>query len=336
MSIEGNRSEGGMFSPGEILSASKLNDLAQHAGYGRQWHSSGNLVAQGPFGTVDLSGGNVAAGSGIGYDQFEVTWSKTKKDDKETYWFKIRPGYCTVLDHFIRIVGTPAGAISVGDTSISTNEFGVRNLYYVNTCNAFGSKKDLDVGNGLNENIFSVESTATNEDSFIIFLYRHTPGFNKPKLGVMSYLKFVTYFTAWTSGFQAATVQPNYGSAAGTRTNNLKGGLHNYMETNLPPLESPIRLDQMKSAETDFMSVTNVKEWYRLGLHVQVIAIFDPATEDLRQVKKGHVTMETSAEEVIVSVTDPINTTTILESNGWGSYFYENPDANFTGLKFES
>jgi hypothetical protein len=56
MSIEGNRSEGGMFSPGEILSASKLNDLAQHAGYGRQWHSSSTLVAQGPFGTVDLSG----------------------------------------------------------------------------------------------------------------------------------------------------------------------------------------------------------------------------------------------------------------------------------------
>jgi len=63
MSIEGNRSEGGMFSPGEILYASKLNDLAQLAGYGRQWHSTANLVAQGPFGTVDLSG---AADAGIG------------------------------------------------------------------------------------------------------------------------------------------------------------------------------------------------------------------------------------------------------------------------------
>ncbi len=73
MSIEGNRSEGGMFYPGEILYASKLNDLARHAGYGRQWHSTGNLVAQGPFGTVDLTGSRDAGiGNNIDYP-FKVT-----------------------------------------------------------------------------------------------------------------------------------------------------------------------------------------------------------------------------------------------------------------------
>jgi len=73
MSIEGNRSEGGMFSPGEILSASKLNDLAQHAGYGRQWHSNNNLVAQGPFGTVDLSGAANPVSATIYDFPFKVT-----------------------------------------------------------------------------------------------------------------------------------------------------------------------------------------------------------------------------------------------------------------------
>jgi hypothetical protein len=73
MSIEGNRSEGGMFRPGEILYASKLNELAQHAGYGRQWHSSNTLVAQGPFGTVDLTG-SPDAGMPVDYDYpFKVT-----------------------------------------------------------------------------------------------------------------------------------------------------------------------------------------------------------------------------------------------------------------------
>jgi hypothetical protein len=51
-SIEGDRSEGGMFSAGEPLSASKLNYLAQLAGYGTTKHSSSLKTVQGPFGTV--------------------------------------------------------------------------------------------------------------------------------------------------------------------------------------------------------------------------------------------------------------------------------------------
>jgi hypothetical protein len=50
--IEGNRSQGGLFSQGEALSAAKLNNLAQLAGYGTTKHSSGVQTVQGPFGTV--------------------------------------------------------------------------------------------------------------------------------------------------------------------------------------------------------------------------------------------------------------------------------------------
>lgn len=52
MSIEGDRSKAGMFSEGEVLSASKLNDLGALAGYGTTIHSDGVSTIQGTNGTV--------------------------------------------------------------------------------------------------------------------------------------------------------------------------------------------------------------------------------------------------------------------------------------------
>lgn len=56
MSIEGNRSKAGMFSPGEVLGATKMNNLAEIAGYGTTMHSAGAQTIQGPNGTVFMEG----------------------------------------------------------------------------------------------------------------------------------------------------------------------------------------------------------------------------------------------------------------------------------------
>lgn len=52
MSIEGDRNKAGMFSEGEILSATKLNELGALAGYGTTIHSDGASTIQGTSGTV--------------------------------------------------------------------------------------------------------------------------------------------------------------------------------------------------------------------------------------------------------------------------------------------
>jgi hypothetical protein len=119
MSIEGNRSGGGMFHPGEILSASKLNELANHAGYGKQWHSSRSLVAQGAFGTVDLSGGEV-----VGADIYDYPFKVTVGSEGTNATVFIRPGS---VNNFMPKIGssyldaTPKPNLSFGSfTSTKT------------------------------------------------------------------------------------------------------------------------------------------------------------------------------------------------------------------------
>jgi hypothetical protein len=119
MSIEGNRSGGGMFSPGEILSASKLNDLANHAGYGKQWHSSKSLVAQGSFGTVDLSSGEV-----ISADIYDYPFKVSVGSEGTNATVFIRPGS---VNNFMPKIGssyldaTPKPYLSFGSfTSTKT------------------------------------------------------------------------------------------------------------------------------------------------------------------------------------------------------------------------
>lgn len=88
MSIEGDRNFGGAFSPGEVLTAAKMNELAAAAGYGKQWHSSGSQVAQGTFGTVDLNGQTVTPSQGYDYP-FKVTVGNGNGNEKIVY---VRPG----------------------------------------------------------------------------------------------------------------------------------------------------------------------------------------------------------------------------------------------------
>jgi hypothetical protein len=71
-SIEGDRSQGGLFSAGEELSASKLNFVAQLAGYGTTKHSSSLKTVQGPFGTAYMD--SMGEDNAIIYDfPFKVT-----------------------------------------------------------------------------------------------------------------------------------------------------------------------------------------------------------------------------------------------------------------------
>lgn len=84
-SIEGNRSQGGLFSAGEVLSATKLNNLAELAGYGTTKHSTSTQTIQGPFGTVFM--GSVAEGAEeINFDfPFKVTVSGSQSTGFEVF-----------------------------------------------------------------------------------------------------------------------------------------------------------------------------------------------------------------------------------------------------------
>jgi len=74
-SIEGNRSQAGLFHQGEVLGASKLNYLAQLAGYGTTKHSSSVKTIQGPFGTVFMDA--MTDENGVIYDfPFKVSLAR--------------------------------------------------------------------------------------------------------------------------------------------------------------------------------------------------------------------------------------------------------------------
>jgi hypothetical protein len=127
-----------MFTPGEVLSATKLNELANQAGYGKQWHSSKSLVAQGSFGTVNLAGDQVLTAEIYDFP-FKVTVGKEGND----VTVFVRPGS---VNNFMPKIGssyldaTPTPYLSFS-TFTSTNtkivvlkvtKDGVR--FFPNTC----------------------------------------------------------------------------------------------------------------------------------------------------------------------------------------------------------
>lgn len=87
--IEGNRSPAGMFTPGEALSAAKLNKLAEMASQSRTTVNTGIKTTQGPFGTVyDTDGGQVIEQT---YDfPFKVSLGFEDNGAKVTVF--VRPG----------------------------------------------------------------------------------------------------------------------------------------------------------------------------------------------------------------------------------------------------
>lgn len=87
MSIEGDRYPSGMFTPGEALTASSMNDLAGQAARGQQFYSTGQLMTQGTFGTVDLSRQPVTSATNIDHP-FKVYLSK----DNDGWMAYVRPG----------------------------------------------------------------------------------------------------------------------------------------------------------------------------------------------------------------------------------------------------
>ena len=286
MSIEGDRYAGGVFNPGQPLSASHMNDIAGSAARGHQFYSTGQLVTQGTFGTVDLSNQPADLKE---FDQFHVTCRKYEGK----YWFKIVPGYCTVLDHFILMSASGNGTISVGDSTLlkmpGYDDLGVTNLYTVDSCNAFGDKIDQTKPSLLSQNEFRANDSEESEE-IIIFLYRHTPGGGTPKMGIMTMDYFYTWWRSG-NGYPVNVYQPNMGSNAGiisvlgyTPVTDLYGG--------------PIPVTSLSDL-TRREGVRNLgfrMRWDKLGLHVQPLAIFNKTTKSLQQIKRGHVLMNTSPE----------------------------------------
>ena len=87
MSIEGNRNQGPFFRAGEPLSATKLNQLGELAGFGTTKHNTGSQTIQGPYGTVFMDS--------MGYSDnlydypFKITVGKNSSGTIDVY---VRPG----------------------------------------------------------------------------------------------------------------------------------------------------------------------------------------------------------------------------------------------------
>lgn len=331
MGIEGNRSSSASFKEGELLSAQKLNSLGTTADYGLTKHSDGTNTVQGQYGTVFMQPSAPVEQPG---DQFQV-YVFYPVDEKP--WFRIIPGYCTVQDHSpIMITADAAGTVFVGDNSVD-QALGINVLYKVDTCNAYGEKLYLDVDNKLENNAFTpdIPDDVTDKD-VVFFLYRHTPGDGTPKLAVTSWTAFTAYFRnvgtpPLPPTSPTASPQPNYGSPAGIMARLYYGTASNYK---IDPAGTGTAVNSL--------AVNNA--WYKLGLHVQILALYNKESKQFVQYKRGHVRMTDTAETIFSMVQPdpesgaimPLNTTTIQKNDGWHSYFYANPQADFTGLKFEN
>lgn len=355
MSIEGNRSFGGAFSPGEALTAVKMNELAAAAGYGKQWHSGGSQVAQGTFGTVDLSGKDIINPGDD--DQFAISFNK----EGDNVWFKINPGYVTVTD--IRLPGlifdytsgvastNYVNGIGVFNSSACQNGFavefqdaGVTTVYYVDSCNAFGAKKNTGKSNKLSENSFRPNSGSS--PITIIFLYRSTPGNGIPKLGVINLDTFKTFFAGkGTSDDTSVFDTQNYYTTGTFGAPAQIRAIIPYERLGVIVQVEPEIVGQGISVIAQNTSGGQYSQLSGIGLLVQVLAIYDNREKGkFIEVNRGHSWMTnasifagTELRDVTVYPGTIPSSQRFIMNYGWHSYYYTNAEAGgSTGLTFEN
>lgn len=355
MSIQGDRNFGGMFSPGEILTASKMNELSAAAGYGKQWHSSGAQVVQGTFGTVDLSGKDIINPSDD--NQFAISFNK----EGDNVWFKINPGYVTVTDMRLPFLGfnfqsgagetkyvDGKGVFNAGECSngltAELQDCGVSTVYYVDSCNAFGAKKNSGKSNKLIENSFRPNTGSS--PITLIFLYRSTPGFGIPKLGVMNLSTFQQHFAnAGTTDDGTKFYTSPYTTSATFGAPALLRAIIPYEKMGVIVQVEPEIVGRGIAVLPNWPNSNQYNQIAGLGLLVQVLAFYDSRDKGrFIEVNRGHSWMTnasvfagTELRDITVYETGPTPFVRNVQNYGWHSYYYTMGEAGaITGLTFEN
>lgn len=125
MSIEGDRYPSGVFNPGQALTASLMNELAGQAARGQQYYSGGQLVAQGTFGTIDMSLQQVQMQDVYDFP-FKVNFTSGEGNEKKVY---VRPG--TVNNFIPKISGKYLDAVDRPSLSFSSVTSSGHKLVYI-------------------------------------------------------------------------------------------------------------------------------------------------------------------------------------------------------------
>lgn len=337
MSVEGDRNKAGMFSEGEVLSATKLNIVGELAGYGKQFHSAGAQVVQGPFGTVTMDGMTFEPYTD---DQFKVSVGKEGED----YWFTINPGYVTVRDNaspmtWDKNTGEVTSPYVNGDGKFTDDAqpfpleigyMGHDQLYYVDTCNAYGAKKNATKDNKLINNSFKPDSG--NGRFIIVFLYRAMPGMAPPKIGVCYFSTFQMYFMNQSQAVDPSKVNVGPNVAAGQDPVGCPAIVTIYQKFEYKTIDSVTFKAVAGESLNEFASF----EGY--GLAVQILAIYDtkPNEEKFLEVNRGHTNLNSGPMVTSRLVPEPPPAgPKFIMNTGWHAYFYTTGGAGFTGLKFE-
>ena len=175
MAIEGDRYNGGFFSPGDNLAASQLSDLAGQAARSTQVYSNGSMIAQGTFGTINLSG-NAVSQSTLSIDYPYKVRYEVKQDGN--YKFFVRAG--TVNSFVSKALSGPMAGKYLDDTPTPYFDVpkGFTKKYVVLRATKGESSKFFPTDNDVYI-VDSMESLADNDNEGHLLLASVTQEFDK-------------------------------------------------------------------------------------------------------------------------------------------------------------
>ena len=243
--------------------------------------------------------------------QFECT---VIKDKDGNLWMDVEPGFVKILNYTLLIVSSGNRDVSVGDNSIIDwgsigNSLAVTKLYKVEGCNCYKGLRYPSKAATLALNQFRLED----EEDSIVVLYRHAPGFGKPRLAVISASQFASCFR-----YGPTSASNGEGSVPVIKHLFQTGTTTATVSVNVPG-EPPVSASGNTGPIPTFGKFSSL--WDRLGLSVKLIALYDSTTKKLTQYHTGDVDLTETAESYI-STTGPHVTTGPCIDDGWASSWY--------------
>jgi hypothetical protein len=241
-------------------------------------------------------------------EQFKVTVEK----DVNGTWLGIHPGETVFNSYTTGITSSGNRDISAGFQDVDgAADFGTVKRQYHKTVNCYKALQDGDIANDMT--LGQRYQAETSGKTYVIMIHAIPSGIS-PRLCVIGKQAFEDKFlygcSAPTSEFgKTAVLQTRSGAALTKVTASISGNV-------------------VLTSTTD-VSFDSVTYWERMGLIAKLIAVYDPATNELTQTFSGPMCFDGVSEHYSIDVPSAnVSTAPTIIDGGWASAFYTTAAAN--------
>jgi len=240
-------------------------------------------------------------------EQFKVT---VEKDTNGT-WLGIHPGDTVFNSYTVGITSTGNRDVLAGFQEVDgADDFGTVRRQYHATVNCY---KALQFPDKANELTIGQRYQAEAEGLTYVVMIHAIPSGAPPRLCVIGKQAFRDTFLYGcdpaTDFGKTAVLQTRSGAALTKVTATISGNV--------------------VLTETTDVSFESITYWERVGLIAKLIAVYDPATNELSQAFSGPMCFDGVSEHYSIDVPSAnVNTAPTIIDGGWASAFYTTAAAN--------